>query len=770
MNRSRRVESLIFCSIVCWIGCCLPTFGWAHPSWQRAVDRVWLGAEVWANPMEDWRLVDGEAECVFGGGGRNVQLLTHQLNDPRQPFEMTVRVRQVEAGPRGGGAGFRVGVRGDLNEYRSNCFASGGIDAGIRDGELKLGGQAADLVGYVPGQPVFLKLTGEPRGDAVVLELSANSEQGGLLGSVSQRFAAERLLGNVALVNNYAPPAPRAQARQAGLDRYRFSQWQVAGDAFTYRPEQAFGPLLWSMYTLSDSRSEDGLVLKLSVLTGPLGAEDHHQVELRLQDVAGEWRSVGQAALDSDAWTATFRIAGWDAGRATPFRVVYCERHRGGEETVTFLEGTIAAQPTNRPLRMAALTCQNDYAFPYQPVVDNLTRLDPDLLYFSGDQIYESHGGFGVIRGPAEPAILNYLRKYYQFGWAFGDVMRSRPTIVLPDDHDVFQGNVWGEAGAPMDFSENPANPSRGGYHQPARMVNVVHTTCTSHHPDFPDRDRVKQDISVYHGDLVYGDTSFAIIADRQFKSGPERVKTDAPRADHVLSPDFDTASLDQPGLVLLGERQETFLRDWSGDWRGHRMKVLLSQTVFAGVATHHGQFDGYLKADLDSGGWPQSQRNAALRCLVGSRALHVNGDQHLASLVQYGIERQRDSIWSFCTPAIAVGYPRWWRPDDLGLPHANRPEHGLPHTGEYTDGLGNLMYVYAVGNPEVATETDRYRRAHQKGSGFAMVTIDPEARTYLLEAFRFLIDATDGDPANQFPGWPVTLHQEDNGVSNHVR
>lgn len=437
---------------------------------------------------------------------------------------------------------------------------------------------------------------------------------------------------------------------------------------------------------------------------------------------------------------------------------------------MSYREGEVRANPVGRPLRMASLTCQNDYAFPYQPVAENLLKLDPDLLYFSGDQLYENHGGFGIIRGPAEPAILNYLRKYYQFGWAFGDIMRSRPTVVLPDDHDVFQGNIWGEAGAAMDFTVDPRNPSRGGYHQPARMVNVVHATCTSHHPDFPDREPVQQDISVYHGDLVYGGVSFAIIADRQFKSGPERVKVDGTRADHVVSPDFDTATLDQPGLVLLGERQEEFLRQWSQDWRGHGLKVLLSQTLFAAAATHHGKYDGYLKADLDSGGWPQTPRNRALRALSGSMALHLNGDQHLTSLIQYGIDRQRDSVWSFCAPAIAVGYPRWWRPDELGIPHANRPRHDLPDTGEYLDGLGNRIYVYAIGNPEVGTESDRYRLAHQKGSGFAMVTMDTDAKTYKLEAFRFLVDATDGNPDNQFPGWPLKLRQDDNGVENRVR
>ena len=49
-------------------------------------------------------------------------------------------------------------------------------------------------------------------------------------------------------------------------------------------------------------------------------------------------------------------------------------------------------------------------------------------------------------------------------------------------------------------------------------------------------------------------------------------------------------------------------------------MKILLSQTVFAGVATHHGKYDGYLKADLDSGGWPQTPRDRAIDILRQSK------------------------------------------------------------------------------------------------------------------------------------------------------
>jgi alkaline phosphatase D len=735
--------------------------------WRRMHDRVWLGADVWANPMEDWRVADGWAECVRGAGGRSVHLLTHQLTDPSRPFAMEVSMRRLEEGQPGGG-GFRLGVRSDIDEYRSNCFAPGGIDAGISGPSLVLGPHAVPLPDDVWAGPVRLAVAGSPEGEQVRLRLTAATAAGTPLAAVEGRFPAANLRGNVAIANGFVPPGSRNRPAQAGQSRHAFTDWHVSGDAFTVDLAHRFGPILWSMYTVSDSRGDDGYVLKLTALTGPLGAADDHAMALEIFE-GGSWRQVGTARLDPDAWTATFRVPQWNAARETPFRLVLRERWREASETVATREGLIRAEPVGRPLRMAGLTCQNDYAFPYAPVAENLARLDPDLLFFSGDQIYESHGGFGVIRAPAEPAILNYLRKYYQFGWAFGEVMRSRPTLVLPDDHDVFQGNVWGEGGRPMPESPDRGASWTGGYIQPARMVNVVHRTCTSHHPDFPDREPVEQDISVYHGDLVWGDVSFAIIADRQFKSGPEHVQTDGKRADHVVSADFDTAALDVPGLVLLGERQEDFLKRWSADWRGHRLKVLLSQTVFAGMATHHGQFDGYLKADLDSGGWPQSARNAALRAAAGSAALHVCGDQHLASLVQYGVEEPRDSLWAFCTPAIAVGYPRWWRPDDLGSPIRDRPGHGLPDTGSYVDGLGNLVFVQAVGNPEVGTAKHRYELAHQKGSGFGMITIDPEARTYHIEAFRFLVDATDGNPANQFPGWPFTLHQDEVSLSRSM-
>lgn len=731
--------------------------------WGRTHDRVWLGGEFWSNPMEDWRVQDGWVQCQTTAANRSIHSVTRQLTDPSSPFVMSVEVSQ--SGPIGndGGAGFRLGVRSDLNEYRSNCFAKNGLNAGVMGNDLVLGNAIKPFNVKTKDTHLLLTLKGQPKNDICVLTLIArHATKGNEIGRVQQTVALEKLKGNIALVSQF-----QGSQQRVPTPGYRFRNWRVGGTAITHEPKQTFGPLLWTMYSLSDSRNKEGFVLKLTALTGPLGNDDNHAVNLQIKQ-QGAWRNIGQAKLDREAWTATFRIANWNEQQSTPYRVVYKQSFKKGDATTHHWAGTIRANPVGRPLRLAALTCQNDYAFPYAPVANNVIKMNPDMIYFSGDQLYESHGGFGIIRDPAEPAILNYLRKFYQFGWSFRDSMKDAPTICIPDDHDVFQGNIWGEAGAAMKNLDKGAS-SKGGYREPARMVNVVHMTNCSHHPDFYDPAPVEQDISVYFGDMVYGGVSFAILGDRQWKSGPERVETGSGRADHVRDKQFDTTLLDKPDLVLLGHRQEAFLKTWSKDWRGHNMKVLLSQTVFAGVATHHGNFNGYLKADLDSGAWPQTARNRAIDIIRESMALHINGDQHLASLCQYGVKEQRDSNWSFCTPAIGAGYPRWWRPDEVGMPHQNRPQHGLANTGEYLDGFGNKVYVYCTGNPAVATKRDRYERAHQKGSGFGFVTIDTAKKTYTLDAYQFNVDPTDGNPDNQFPGWPITLAQAENKGQNRL-
>lgn len=709
-------------------------------------DRVWIGAEYWANPMEDWKIAGGRLECLSRGSDRTVHLLTCELTQAAEPFAMSVRLGMIETG-KVGAAGFRFGIHDPLNDYRGNCFFGGGWNAVVKaDRTLFMVGRSAKLDDKADLGDITLQLTVKPAGDHHEAALIAMNSAGEIVGTLEApiKEAPDQLYGNVALVNNL----PGAN----GGSRCWFDNWTVAGAKIRHHADRAFGPILWAMHTLSDNRSADGFVMKMTAQLPPMSKDDPQHVNLSVKR-DGQWTQIARQPVEPDSCTATFRIAKWNEKVDTPYRLHY------GEAEYT---GTVRRNPADKPLVVGNLTCQFYRGFPYEPVAKNVAISNPDMLFFSGDQIYEPNGGYGIIREPADRAILNYLRKWYMFGWAFGAVMRDRPTVCLPDDHDVFHGNLWGEQGKSL---EGKTTSSYGGYIEPVRMVNVVHRTNCAHHPDLYDPTPVLRDMSVYYGDMVYGRVSFAIIADRQFKSGPEHVDTGEGRADWVVDPNFDVSKLDKPGLEMLGERQHKFIDQWVGDWRGADMKVLLSETVFANAATHHGSYDNYLLADLDSGGWPQTQRNRIIRAVRRAYPIHLNGDQHLTTLLQHGADQPRDGFWSFSAPAISTIYQRWWRPDDLKRPHTDRPAHNIPNTGQYRDGFGNLIYMYALGNPPGTGEgaPDRYAWSEDRGGGFGLLRVDRAKRTYTCESYRFLIDLNKPEPNMQYPGFPHTIAQREN-------
>ncbi|MCU4676255.1 alkaline phosphatase D family protein [Catenovulum sp. 2E275] len=733
--------------------------------WHNTFDRIFIGGEYWANPMENWCIKNGTAECTSKGGNRSIHSLKHQIVNLDKNFSTSIVVEKYQAGETDGGAGIRIGAKSDINEYKSNCFVQQGIDAGVIDGQLVLGKKRTHLTQASNRDKIKVTLSGNVTNGIYALTAQAHTESDNLLlASLTDYYPANEVQGNIAVVSNFAIESSEKPGQQEIGSLYRFTDWQISGEAFCDNPQQTFGPILWCMYTLNDSRSEQGFVLKLSALTGPLAIEDNHQLTLEVKK-SGKWQAVAQAKLDQDAWVATFTVNNWQENSDHEYRVIYNQKHKNNSTTQDVFSGTIKASPTNRNLRMAALTCQNDYGFPYAPVANNVVNMQPDLVYFSGDQIYENHGGFGVIYAPEDLAILNYLRKYYQFGWAFRETMRNAPTVVLPDDHDILQGNLWGEGGNAMSDQAivSGRTDNAGGYISPVKLVNVVHKTHTGHHPDPVDPTPSSRNISVYYTELVYGNVSFAIIADRQWKSGPETLNIDVGVSGNDEEPNYFNPNFDRDGLELLGKRQEDFLEKWANDWRGHSLKAMLSQTVFAGISTHQPLPDRYLKYDFDSSGWPASARNRAIEIMRKSKALHICGDTHLGTLSQYGVNEQRDSNWAFCTPAISAGWPRWWRPDAMGLPMKNRPSHGLEQTGEYLDSFGNKIYVYAVGNPQVGKSGNRYIQAHEKGSGFGFIEFDTQNKTYTTSAYKFLVDVTDKNPDNQFAGWPVTIAQDEN-------
>ncbi len=721
-------------------------------------DRVWIGEQYWANPMEDWQVKDGRLECITPGGQRNVQLLTRQLGKKKGDFFTSVTLGRIGKGKTKGSAGFRIGIHDpEIDDYRGWLIRGPkGLDAGITaNGTLFLGSKTAPKVvapaKMANGVTLSLRalLNKDKKTYRITLAARLPKSKDPVAKVELDSVPANVLYGNIALATNHKLP-PR---RRNGGAQFWFKEWKVSGEKVEEHNDRAYGPILWSMYTLSRG------TMKMNVMMPPIGKKDSQKVRLQIKK-GDDWKTIAEEKIEELSRTALFKVQKWNDKKDIPYRIAYTSIDKDGTKKEVYYTGTVRKDPVKKKsIVVAAFTGNADYAFPNVQLAKNVKFHNPDVLFFSGDNIYENVGGYGIIRTPYLRSILNYLRKWYLAGLAFGDLMKDRPSIAIPDDHDVYQGNIWGNGGNKITMAKHEA----GGYAQPWQMVNVVHRTQTGNLPDAYDPTPIKQGITVYYTDMLYGRISFAVIADRMFKSGPRgTVATWGGRPDHLKDPKYDVSKLDKPGLKLLGERQLKFLKKWAADWRGVDMQCVCSQTIFCNLANYHGANRTYLVADLDSGGWPQSGRNRALDAIRRGFALHLAGDQHLASIVHHGIKEQGDACYSFCVPSIANFYPRRWQPDKEGLPVKNRIE-GRANTGDYKDGFKNLIRVYAIAIPEEKYRKGRLKSLHDKASGYGIVRFNREKQTITMECYKLLVDVSKPKKMNQFPGWPMTISMLDN-------
>src|SRR5947207_1662659 len=216
--------------------------------WSKSPDRVWLGAEYWANPLQDWRVAGGRIECINAAPNRSVHLLTRQLGEQPGDIAMSVKIGRVGGGKLGegkGSAGFRIGIMGPLREYRNSLIYGQGLDAGFTsDGKLFVGNPASGVPVNLSAESVELRLTIQPQGEMSTVALSAYDAGGNELARVSrENVPSPSLAGNVALVATFgaggaggaAQKAKKAKAKiadgtpEADAGQFWFADWKLSG-------------------------------------------------------------------------------------------------------------------------------------------------------------------------------------------------------------------------------------------------------------------------------------------------------------------------------------------------------------------------------------------------------------------------------------------------------------------------------------------------------------------------------------------------------------
>lgn len=741
--------------------------------------RPWIGPEIWANPMEDWELDNGKARNTHSGGDRELVPLTVEVVEAAGDFEIAATFEPEGKPLASGFIGFQLGLRGEFNDYRDSAIYGAGFCVGLRgDGHLFIAGTHSKkpLTRAFDG-PVAMKLNGAPNPDGSYrLVLTANGEElvhtrvhsSWLAGMIS--FTVSASPPNEAVVMNQRPArvVPIVQARR-GDWRFAVLGLRASGSKIRHFPDRSFGPIFWTQHTL-ESSGRLNLTAQLAPVALPAKAE-----------LFLDGRRVAEESVDACSRVAAFRVEALETGKDHGYEVRYGS---------AVFAGRIRREPVDKErLVVASLSCNDATGFPHSLMVGNVMAHRPDVVAFLGDQIYEGIGGYGLVLGADntgydDRTTLSYLRKYSMHGWTWRELLRDTPSLTIPDDHDVYHGNIWGAGGKLADRSSRDGADIQdsGGYKMSVGFVNAVHQTQTGNLPPPVDPEPCGAGISVWFTSWKYAGIDMAILSDRQFKSAPKALLPESdirngwPRNHTKQKPALvNPRELDVPGAELLGARQEAFLARWAEekDAVGTRWRLVFSATPLVTVQTiPSGEFsdsvvpslerprpgeypeDDIPKLDYDSNGWPQTKRDSAVGWITRAGAVHVTGDQHLGSTGQYGREKFNDSAWWISSPATANIWPRRWFPQEPG---GHRRAGEPAFTGEFEDGFGNRMTLHAVANP---FDIDREpSRLYDKAVGYSISILDRATGHVQLANWPYQAGPSQLAPDNvPYPGWPVTI------------
>ncbi len=197
--------------------------------------------------------------------------------------------------------------------------------------------------------------------------------------------------------------------------------------------------ICFTLYTVHDK------ILKLTAQLYPLKNGEPRTVRLEIRR-GDAWEKVAEAKVIEDGWTATFRVPNWDDSRSYQYRAAH--------GTKAFFGGTIRKNPIDKDEIIVAGFTGNSINkahggnIPKDDLVANIKAVDADVLFFSGDQVYNHR---------------KHTAAWLRFGRDFSEIIKDRPTITIPDDHDVGQANLWGASGKKASTGAGPD----GGYFMP---------------------------------------------------------------------------------------------------------------------------------------------------------------------------------------------------------------------------------------------------------------------------------------------------------------
>ena len=118
----------------------------------------------------------------------------------------------------------------------------------------------------------------------------------------------------------------------------------------------------------------------------------------------GNWKQAGSQQMFTLASCALFELRGWPRHSKCFYRVT-C-----GESS---MEGVFRPEPKpGEKVRMMGLSCLKDVGWPWKEAIAEMVEKDPDIVYFSGDQIYENDYNSPVFVAERSDQVAEGMKNY----------------------------------------------------------------------------------------------------------------------------------------------------------------------------------------------------------------------------------------------------------------------------------------------------------------------------------------------------------------------
>ena len=391
-------------------------------NWNDVPNQYWIGPDWHANRLQDWQVDEGRVICTEASERlpmRTLHLLTAKIDGE---FTLQVTTGTVDTDSQSSGnawSGVLMGAGSMDIDYRLTALThhvpgtDGGYIAGVdHNGEVFLRKNVVP-VGATSLWSINTKIFPDdlPLVDPIWRRGDGFGEKGRrpvrlILNSLLQQSTHEFVprfrinaidaetnevlsyalydssyylphLGSFALISHHGP--------ENASSGHWFDDFSLEGNGVLVFPERAFGPVLCSLYTLSDN------VLKMTAQFPPLN--HHRNAVLEIAD------QKFLAPIDPDSWTATFKIMNWNSTIETPYELFL-------EGNPTGYKGSIRQEPDpSQPLKIAALTCHKTYTgnlqwnhnglwFPHNDIVAAWWARIEKIYYASTMQDCKTYGDF----------------------------------------------------------------------------------------------------------------------------------------------------------------------------------------------------------------------------------------------------------------------------------------------------------------------------------------------------------------------------------------